>query len=442
MSQTTRSSHQTGIRKAVVASVIGTIIEWFDYALYGAAAGLIINHIFFPELSALAGTVASFATFAIGFIVRPLGGVLIAHFGDRFGRKPALIFSISLMGFGTVAIGLLPGYAQIGFFAPALLVMMRMVQGFGAGAEYAGAVTLVYEYSPVRQRGFYTSLLQSSTVVGILFASLAFLGVSHLPEPALISWGWRLPFLSSAVLFVIALYIRKQLDETPEYLSAVQKAERDRNAHKLPLKELLTRYPKQLAYGFLVVTGHNANVYILSAFTLSYMTNTLGIAKPQALTALLYAALCGVICAPFMGWLADKFGSAKILILSALFTALFAFPLFALLDTRNMLWITTAMCIGFAIGFGGMAGPQGLLLANIFPTEYRFSGISVARELNSMLIAGPTPLICTLLIEAAGGHSLYVSAYLAVCCLVTLFAVVKLTRYENSPGRAVFTELG
>ncbi|QKJ86310.1 MFS transporter [Paramixta manurensis] len=442
MTDTTRSPRKSGIVKAVVASVIGTIIEWFDYALYGAAASLIINHIFFPDLSPAAGVLAAFGTFAIGFIVRPLGGVLIAHFGDRFGRKPALIFSISLMGLGTVAIGLLPGFAQIGVFAPILLVLMRMVQGFGAGAEYAGAVTLVYEYSPVRLRGFFTALLQSSTVVGIMFASLAFLGVSQLAETDIIRWGWRLPFLSSAILFVIALYIRRQLDETPEYLNAVQKAAQDKNTHKLPLKMLLTRYPKTLFYGFLAVTGHNANVYILSAFTLSYMTNSLDIAKSAALTALFYAALCGVIAAPFMGWLADKFGAVKITVICALLTALFAWPLFTLLDTRNMSWITLAMCSGFVVGFGGMAGPQGLLLATIFPTEYRFSGISVTRELNSMLIAGPTPLVCTLLVQYGGGSSHYVSAYLALCCLLTLWAVIMLSRHNMNTAQVVSTEAG
>lgn len=432
MVHTMRTPQKAGVTKAVVASVIGTIIEWFDYALYGAAAGLIINHIFFPELSVTAGVLAAFATFAIGFIMRPLGGVLISHFGDRFGRKPALIFSISLMGIGTVTIGLLPGYAQIGILAPILLVLMRMVQGFGAGAEYAGAVTLVYEYAPVRLRGFFTALLQSSTVVGILFASLAFLGVSQLSETDIISWGWRIPFLSSAVLFVIALYIRRQLDETPEYLEVMQKAEQDKKEHKLPLKMLITRYPRQLFYGFLAVTGHNANVYILSAFSLSYMTNTLGIAKSQALTALLISALCGVISAPIMGWLSDKFGAAKIYILSAIFTALFAWPLFILLDTKSMELITLGMSVGFIVGFGGMAGPQGLLLAKIFPTEYRFSGISVARELNSMLIAGPTPLICALLVQYAHGSSHYVSGYLALCCLITVFAVIKLASYANT----------
>lgn len=427
----TRQTSNAQVNKAVTASVVGTIIEWFDYALYGTAASLIINKIFFPDLSDTAGILAAFATFAVGFFVRPLGGVVIAHIGDRFGRKPALIFSITLMGAGTVAIGLLPTYAQIGIMAPILLVIMRMAQGFGAGAEYAGAVTLVYEYAPRHLRGFYTALLQSATLVGILLAILTFLGVSQLPDEIMASWGWRVPFLLSAVLFVVALYIRKKLDETPEYLQAVEKAKAEKREHKLPLGQLIKRYPRQLFHGFLAITGHNANAYILSAFCLSYMTNNLGISRTSALQITLIASLCGVITTPFMGWLADRFGAARIYILGAAFGALFAYPLFLALDSGSLVIAALAMSLAFAVAFGGMAGAQGVMLANMFPTEFRFSGISVSRELNSMLIAGPTPFICTLLVGVAGGSSTYVAAYLAACCLITIYAVLKLNTNHN-----------
>ncbi|WP_455427950.1 MFS transporter [Dryocola sp. LX212] len=426
-------AHTPGLRKAVTASVVGTVIEWFDYALYGAAAGLIINKIFFPDLSAFAGTLAAFATFAVGFFVRPLGGLIISHIGDRYGRKPALVFSIALMGFGTVAIGLLPDYRQIGIYAPLLLVLMRMAQGFGAGAEYAGALTLLYEYAPKRLRGFYTALLQSATVVGIILASVAFWGVSQMSEEAMTSWGWRVPFLSSAVLFVIALYIRRHLDETPEYIEAMKHAAQEKKENHIPLRVVLTKYPKSLIWGFLAMTGHNANVYILSAFSISYMTNTMHLSRSTALTAVFISALFGVFSAPFMGWMADKFSPAKIYIGAALFTAVFAWPLFMFIDTGNLFLITLGMSIGFLVSYGGMAGPQGVLLANLFPTRYRFSGISVSRELNGMLVAGPTPLICTLLVNLADGKPVYVSMYLAVCCLLTAFAVMKLYMAAGQP---------
>lgn len=429
-----------GLRKAVTASVVGTVIEWFDYALYGAAAGLIINKIFFPDLSAFAGTLAAFATFAVGFFVRPLGGLIISHVGDRFGRKPALVFSIALMGFGTVAIGLLPDFQQIGIWAPILLVLMRMTQGFGAGAEYAGALTLLYEYAPKRLRGFYTALLQSATVIGIILASVAFWGVSQMPEEAMTSWGWRIPFLSSAVLFVVALYIRRHLDETPEYVEAMKHAEQEKKENQIPLRVVLTKYPKSLFWGFLAMTGHNANVYILSAFSISYMTNTLELSRSTALTAVFISALFAVFSAPIMGWMADKFSPAKIYIGAALFTAVFAWPLFWFIDTGNLFWITFGMSIGFLVSYGGMAGPQGVLLANLFPTRYRFSGISVSRELNGMLVAGPTPLICTLLVNLAGGKPVYVSAYLAICCLLTAFAVMKLYTAAAQPVSPLLSE--
>jgi len=420
-----------GLRKAVTASVVGTIIEWFDYALYGAAAGLIINKIFFPELSEVAGILAAFATFAVGFFVRPLGGIVISHIGDRYGRKPALVFAISLMAIGTVAIGLLPGYQEIGILAPILLVVMRMAQGFGAGAEYAGALTLLYEYAPKQQRGFYTALLQSATVIGIIFASLAFWGVSLMPVDMMTSWGWRVPFLSSAALFVVAIYIRRHLDETPEYVQAMKQAEQDKKEHKLPLRIVLTRYPLELFWSFLMMSGHNANVYILSAFSISYMTNTLHLSKTTALSALFISAWCAVVSAPIMGWLADKYNPAKIYGAAALFTVVYAFPLFMFIDSGNLLIITLGMSIAFIISYGAMAGPQGLLLARVFPTEYRYSGISVAREMNGMLVAGPTPLIGAFLVEIAGGKPTYVAVYLGVCCLLSAFAVYKLVTMRS-----------
>ena len=262
--QNVETSNQT-LRRAVVASTIGTVIEWFDYALYGAAAGLIINRLFFPQLSETAAILASFATFAVGFFARPVGGIVISHFGDRFGRKPALIFTIALMGLSTVAMGLLPTFAMAGVLAPALLVFFRLVQGFGAGAEFAGAVTLVAEYAPPQRKAYYTAFIQSATVLGIMLATLCFLLVSYLPEDVLFGWAWRVPFLVSALLFLVALYIRKRLDETPEYVQVMAKQSEKRRKESVPIGELLRKSPKEVLFGFLSVTGHNANAYILSA---------------------------------------------------------------------------------------------------------------------------------------------------------------------------------
>jgi MFS transporter, MHS family, shikimate and dehydroshikimate transport protein len=422
-----------GLRRAVVAATIGTIIEWFDYALYGAASGLVINRLFFPQFSAVGGVLAAFATFAVGFVSRPIGGILISHFGDRFGRKPALMFTITLMGVSTVAMGLLPTYAQVGILAPALLVLFRLLQGFGAGAEYAGAVTLIAEYAPPHRKAYYTAYLQAATIVGIMFATLLFLFVSYLPESVLFGWAWRVPFLISAALVLVALYIRKNLDETPEYVVAMEHAAAERRKARVPLGELLRNSPKEVLFGFLSVTGHNANVYILSAFSLSYMTNTLGMARTDALTAVIIATFVGVVLTPPIGALADRIGHAKVYLGGAVFAFLFAIPLFAFLDTKSVLWATIGMSFGYGIGFGGLASAQGAFLANLFPTRYRFSGIALTRELNSVMIAGPTPFIASALVAAGGGKPVWVVTYLMICCAVTVIAVltVRSRSYER-----------
>ena len=411
------------IRKAVTAATVGTIIEWYDYALYGAASGLIINKLFFPQLSPVAGVLAAFATFAVGFFTRPLGGLIISHFGDKFGRKPALIFTIALMGLSTVAIGLLPDFSRIGVAAPMLLVLLRLMQGFGAGAEYAGAVTLVSEYVPPERRGYYTAYLQSATIIGILLATFSFLAISYVPEETLLGWAWRIPFLVSALLFVVALYIRNRLDETPEYVVAVERAEARGRAARVPVRELLANSPREVFLGFLSVTGHNANAYLLNAFALSYMTNTLKMPRTDSLIAVIVATACGIVATPILGAIADRVGHAKVYALGAIFMVLFAFPLFALLDTGNAVLATVGMGLAYALGFGGMAGAQGAFLANLFPTRYRFSGIAFARELNSLLIAGPTPFIASALVAVSDGKPRLVILYLIICCALTAVSV-------------------
>jgi MHS family shikimate/dehydroshikimate transporter-like MFS transporter len=419
-----QAAKAANVRKAVAAATVGTVIEWYDYALYGAASGLIINKLFFPTLSPLSGILAAFATFAVGYFIRPLGGIVISHIGDKIGRKPALILTIALMGLATVGMGLLPTYAQVGALAPILLVLMRLLQGFGAGAELAGAIVLVAEYAPPGRRAFYTSLPNAATLVGIMLATAAFLGISYLPEETLLGWAWRIPFLVSGVLFIVALYIRKHLDETPEYVAAMSRAQETKHEQKVPLKELMRESPKEVLFGFLSVTGHNANAYILSAFSISYMTNTVGMTRPDSLIAVTFASLCGIVGVPLMGLLADRIGSAKVYIGGAAFVFLLSYPLFMMFDTGNIYWAAFGMSLGYGIGFGAMAGAQGAFLTNLFPTRYRFSGLAMSRELNGVLVAGPTPLIASALVAAADGKPTFVAAYLMICCALTVIAVL------------------
>lgn len=418
------SASPASIRKAVTAATVGTVIEWYDYALYGAASGLIINKLFFPNLSPVAGVLAAFATFAVGYFARPVGGIVIAHIGDKFGRKPALILTIALMGLATVGMGLLPTYGQIGALAPVLLVLMRLIQGFGAGAELAGAIVLVAEYAPPNRRAFYTGLPNAATLVGIMLATLSFLFISYLPEETLLGWAWRVPFLLSGVLFLVALYIRKHLDETPEYVEAMARAEERKHEQQVPIGQLFRESPKEVLFGFLSVTGHNANAYILSTFSLSYMTNTVGMARSDGLIAVTIGSLFGIVGVPFLGTLADRIGSAKVYMGGALFVLLLAYPLFLMLDTGSLFWSAVGISLGYGIGFGAMAGAQGAFLANLFPTRYRFSGLAMSRELNGVLVAGPTPFIAATLVAAADGKPIYVAAYLMACCALTIIAVL------------------
>ncbi len=421
----------TGVRRAVIAATVGTVIEWFDYALYGSASALVINKLFFPQLSSLAGVLAAFATFAIGFFVRPIGGMLIAHIGDKYGRKPALLLTIILMGIATVGMGLLPTYAQVGILAPILLVVTRVLQGFGAGAEYAGAVTLVAEYSPPGEQAKLTAILQSASLAGILLSTIVFLAVAQLPDDILLNWGWRVPFLFSIFLFFIAVYIRKHLEETPEYNLAMEKAAKNKREKQIPIKELFKNSPKEILFGFLSITGHNANAYLLGSFVLSYLTNTIQMPKSDGLIVVMISTLVGAFMTPLAGKIADKIGCAPVYAFGAVFTGIYVYPLFMILQKGNLVLSILAMSLAYGVGFSTLAGAQGAFLANLFPTRYRFSGIAITRELNAMLIAGPTPFIATALVAAAGGSPFYVAGYLSVCCLATLVAIYALVQVQK-----------
>lgn len=419
------------IRRATLAGAVGTVIEWYDYALYGAASALFIGPLFFPGASPTAGVLAAFATFAVGFLARPLGGLIISHYGDRIGRKPTLIATIVLMGGSTVLMGLLPTYQSIGVFAPALLVLLRLVQGLGAGAELAGATTMIAEYVPRSRRGFYTAIPNAATAAGLTLASLAFLAVQALPEDQAMSWGWRLPFIASAAIFLIAMLIRRSLEETPDFAQ-----ERDRAASapggtaaaKPPVLELLRQRPREVVLAFLAITGHNANAYVLNTFALSYITKTLNMSEGSGLTAVVLAALFAIVTTPLFGALSDRIGRIRVFAFGALFVACAAFPFFMLLNTEQPVVVALTMMMGYGIGFGAMAGAQGAFLAELFDTRFRFTGIAVARESNGVLIAGPTPFIAAALVSVGGGTPWLVAAYLVVCAVVTLAALGLISR--------------
>jgi len=421
------------IRRVLLAAVVGTVIEWYDFVLFAVASGLIFNKLFFPSMSPAAGTLASFATLAVGFLARPLGGLIISHFGDKKGRKPALVFTITLMGVSTVCIGLLPTYAQIGIMAPILLIVLRLLQGLGAGAEYAGALVLVAEYVPAKKKGYYTAFVLSATVAGLLLASVIFRMLSQLPENDLLSWAWRIPFLFSSLLVIVALYIRKHLEETPEYVRAVAHAHDRQRAASIPLGEVLRRQPKVLLCGFLAMAGANAATYTLNTFALSYMVNNLAFTRSDGLNILILASIAGIVCTPLMGKLSDRFGYGRVYVLGTLFIGFYAAPMFWLLDSKSMVLAAVAMVIGYGVGFASVAGSQGAFLTGLFPTRYRFTGITFVREMNGATIAGMTPFIATWLTQQAGGRSTYLVGYLITLCLVSVIAILALRNGKQLP---------
>lgn len=409
-----------GAKRAITAATFGTLIEWYDYALYGAAAGIVLGPLFFTGPYE---TLAALATFAVGFIVRPLGGLFFANLGDKIGRKPVLIATIVVMGVATMAIGLIPSAASIGLFAPILLLIFRALQGFGAGAELAGALTLVSEYAPQRRRGFATGLISGMGGGGTLLATLAFTFVSLLPDEEFMSWGWRLPFLASFVLFVLAIYIRNRLEETPEYIEAMAKKKSDEK-EAAPLREVIKQYPRSIIAGFMVWVGHNFNYYLIATFSLAFMTGEfVGMARSDALIAVLLGSVVHVIAAPTFGALADRVGFRKVFGGTMISAIILIIPIMFLLGSGDLLFAS----IGMVLGFGGIAagtnGSSGGFVSNLFPTRYRYSGLALTREINSAIVGGFAPVTAAALISLLNGEIWLVAIVSVIASMTTLIGI-------------------
>jgi MFS transporter, MHS family, shikimate and dehydroshikimate transport protein len=414
---TATTSDTSRIRPVVTASVVGTIIEWYDFFIYGTAAALVFGPLFFPGTSSLAGTMAAFATYAVGFAVRPLGGAVFGHFGDKLGRKTILITTLVIMGVTTTLIGLLPTYAAIGLWAPAILVLLRMAQGFGAGAEFAGAAIMAVEYSPVHRRGFFGSWPQIGVAIGLAASSGVFALVGLLPEDAFMSWGWRIPFLASSLVLFVGTWIRMRISETPVF----QEVQKENKVVRSPLVEVLKTQPKS----FLAVLGmrfaDNAVLYIPVAFTLTYLAE-LGLDSSVGLTGVLIAAGVQVITIPMFGAWSDRVGRRAVYGGGALAAAALMVPYFLLLDTQNMwlIWLAIALLGGLA--YSAMAGSQPAFFSELFHPRVRYTGVAGARELGAT-VGGVIPLAATALL-AAYSTGLAVAALVIAMCAVTVASVV------------------
>jgi metabolite-proton symporter len=385
--------------RVILAASVGSALEWYDFFLYGTAAALVFGDLFFPKSDPVVGTLLAFLTFGLGFVVRPIGGLLFGILGDRYGRKPVLVATLLMIGIGTTAIGLLPTYAQVGIWAPLLLVAMRVVQGLGAGAEYGGAVIYLVENAPPRHRGFWGGFAPLGVSVGNLLAAGAFALVTLLPREELMSWGWRLPFLASVVLIIVGIFVRLRITETPIYTEAVvARGKVERN----PAIEALRQHPRN----FMVVLGarmaENGLGYFFPVFSLSYVINTVGLPKSDALSALMLAFTVELFAILGFAALSDRIGRRPVYMFGALAGLALAFPFFWMVGTKQWIMIALAFILARAIVTAAMFGPQAAYFAELFPPQRRFAGFAFARELGSLLSGGPAPFVAAALLATYG----------------------------------------
>jgi len=405
-------------RRVVLASFVGTTIEWYDFFLYGTAAALVFNKLFFTNLEPLAGTMAAFGTYAVGFFARPLGGIVFGHYGDKIGRKSMLVTTLMMMGIATVLIGLLPTYNQIGIWAPILLVVLRFVQGFGVGGEWGGAVLMAVEYSRPGRRGFHASWVQAGVPVGMLLANGVFMLVSRMEESAFLSWGWRIPFLLGVLLHGVGMFIRLKIMESPVFTQA--KAEDP--GPKVPILAVIRDHPRNVILTMGARFAENAFFYIFTVLVLSYGYQQLEMDKEALLNAVMLGSAAQLVAIPFFGALSDKLGRRPVYLGGAFFLLLFAFPFFWLIGTREPALVILAVVIGL-IGHSAMYGPQAAFFSELFGTRVRYSGASLGYQLASPLAGGLAPLIATALLSWSSGAPWPVALYLIGMAVITLVSV-------------------
>jgi metabolite-proton symporter len=407
------------VAPVIWASVIGTTIEWYDFLVFGTAAALVLNKLFFPNFDPVAGTLAAFGSYAVGFVSRPLGGAIFGHFGDRLGRRSMLVATMLIMGVGTFLIGCLPTYAQIGVWAPVLLITLRFLQGIGIGGEWGGAVLMVIEHAPPRRRGLYGSLVQLGFPLGIAGSVSLFRLASMMGDAEFLAWGWRLPFLASAILVVIGLFVRLRLTETPLFRLLQGQA----GLVASPVKQaVIIEWPS-----FLIAVGLKLSevgwVYILTVFAVSYATGRLGLDRGQVLNAVIGGALLELITLPAFGWLSDRVGRRPVFLIGTIISILAAFPVFWLLDTRDMVVITLTLTVAMSLTHAMMFGPEAAFLPELFGTQMRYSGASLGCQVSAALSGGFSPIIATALLAWTGGQIWSVSLMMVTLGLVTLISV-------------------
>jgi metabolite-proton symporter len=416
------------IRPIILASFIGTTIEWYDFFLYGTAAALVFNKLFFPTLDPLAGTLSAYGTFAVGFLARPLGGAVFGHYGDTIGRKAMLVWSLMIMGVATALIGLLPTYASIGMWAPVLLVAVRFVQGVGIGGEWGGAVLMAVEHSGEGKRGIHGSWPQMGVPAGLLLSTGIFALMSNLlDDQQFLAWGWRVPFLLSTLLVGVGLFIRLRIMETPAF-EAYKAAGEETTA---PLLAVLREQPRTVLIGMGMRFAQNVLFYIYTVFVLSYGQKTLGYSKGTMLAGVATGAAVGMFSIPFFGALSDRYGRRPVYLAGAVLSLLYAFPFFWLVG-QGPGFVALAIVLGLNVGQDMMYGPQAAYFSELFAARVRYSGASLVYQLTSVFSGGLAPFIATLLLARYGAYS--VAGYMAAGCALTVVA----TWYAPETHRSKF----
>jgi metabolite-proton symporter len=405
--------------KVAFASLIGTAIEWYDFFLYGTAAALVFNKLFFPQFDPTVGTIAAFGTLAIGFIARPVGGMVFGHYGDRIGRKTMLYLTLLIMGLGTTLIGFLPPYSSVGLWAPALLVSCRLLQGFALGGEWGGAVLMAVEHAPENRRGFYGSWPQLGAPLGLVLGTVVFGYFSSYPEEQFLSWGWRVPFLFSIVLVAIGLFIRMKIAESP----AFERIKAAKQEARMPIIEAIVKHPKNMLLAMGVRFAENGLFYIYAAFVFAYATGVLKVSRPMILTAVTIAAAIEVFTIPFFGFLSDKLGRRPVYTFGAAFSGLWAFPFFWLMGYKDPWLATLAVAVGLAIGHAAMYGPQGSFLSEMFSARVRYSGASLGYQLASIFAGALTPMVSTWLLKTYDNAFLPVAVYMMILAFITVVSL-------------------
>ena len=409
----------SSMRKVIVASLIGTSLEWYDFFIYGTAAALVFNKLFFPSFEPLVGTLLAFTTYAVGFVARPLGGLLFGHYGDRIGRKNVLVVTLLLMGIATFAIGLMPTYATLGVWAPILLVVLRFVQGLGLGGEWGGAVLMTLESGDENRRGLNASWPQVGVPLGLLLANgvLSLMGVLT-NDAAFLSWGWRVPFLLSGVLVLVGLWIRLTIAESPLF----REVEESHAKAAAPILEVLRRYPKKVLLAVGARVGVDVAFYTFVLFITTYVATYLKLPRNYALNAVLIAAAVQIVLIPFFGSLSDRFGRRPVYLAGAIGAAVWVFAFFAMLDTGQF-WLIVLATVVALVFHAAMYGPQAAFISEMFPTKVRYTGASMGYQLAGIIGGALAPIISVALLDRFDS-SIVVSVYAVIMLLVTIICVL------------------